>query len=276
MTSKKFHASQRRDMILSSLEEEGLVTVPMIAKLCETSEMTIRRDFDFLEGLGLLARTHGGAILPNSPSAKKFDTIEPSLDRRNVLNQRAKFAIAALAAQQIGPNQTIALDVGSTVFALADRIKEMPIRVFSTSLQIARHLGRSGAMVYVPGGEVQGSEPSIVGVKAVEDLRRFHFDISFLGVSGLAEDGFYDYSIEETEIKAAMVSQSKRNIVLMDSSKFGRVSVARVSELTNISMLITEKIPPEPLLESLEAAGVEILIASSVVTEMRKEIYNGF
>ena len=64
MTSKKFHASQRRDMILSSLEEEGLVTVPMIAKLCETSEMTIRRDFDFLEGLGLLARTHGGAILP--------------------------------------------------------------------------------------------------------------------------------------------------------------------------------------------------------------------
>ena len=34
MTSKKFHASQRRDMILSSLEEEGLVTVPMIAKLC--------------------------------------------------------------------------------------------------------------------------------------------------------------------------------------------------------------------------------------------------
>ena len=92
----------------------------------------------------------------------------------------------------------------------------------------------------------------------------------------MAEDGFYDYSIEETEIKAAMVSQSKRNIVLMDSSKFGRVSVARVSELSNINMLITEKIPPEPLLESLDAAGVEILIASSVVTEMRKEIYNGF
>ena len=69
---KKFHASQRRDMILSSLEEEGLVTVPMIAKLCDTSEMTIRRDFDFLEGLGLLARTHGGAILPNSPSAKSL------------------------------------------------------------------------------------------------------------------------------------------------------------------------------------------------------------
>ncbi len=276
MTSRKYHASQRRDMILTSLEQDGLVTVPMIAKLCNTSEMTIRRDFDFLEELGLLARTHGAAILPDSPSAKKFDTIEPSLDRRAILNQRAKFAIATLALQQIEPNQTIALDVGSTVFALADRIKGMPIRVFSTSLPIARHLGQAGAKVYMPGGEVQGSEPSIVGVKAVEDLRRFHFDISFIGVSGLAEDGFYDYSIEETEIKSAMVAQSKRNIVLMDSSKFGRVSVARISEFSNIDLLITEQTPPNPLQESLKAAGVEILIASSVVTKMKKEVSNGF
>lgn len=277
MTSKKFHASQRRDMILASLKEDGLVTVPLIAKLCDTSEMTIRRDFDFLEELGLLARTHGGAILPDSPSAKRFDTIEPSLDRRTVLNQRAKFAIAALASQQIKPNQIIALDVGSTIFALADRIKDMPVRVFSTSLPIACHLGsQARAKIYVPGGEVRGSEPSIVGAKAIEDLRRFHFDISFLGVSGLAEDGFYDYSIEETEIKSAMISQSKRNIVLMDSSKFGRVSVARISEFTDIDLLITEQIPPDRLRESLEEAGVEILIASSIVTKMRKEISNGF
>ena len=275
MTFKKFHASQRRDMILASLEQDGLVTVPMIAKLCKTSEMTIRRDFDFLEELGLLARTHGGAILPDSPSAKKFDTIEPSLDRRAILNQRAKFAIAILASQQIEPNQTIALDVGSTVFALADRIKGMPIRVFSTSLQIACHLGQAGTKVYIPGGEVQGSEPSIVGVKTVEDLKRFHFDISFLGVSGLAEDGFYDYSIEETEIKSVMISQSKRTIVLMDSSKFGRASVARISDFSNIDLLITEQIPPYSLQESLEAAGVEILIASSVVTKMKKEVSNG-
>ena len=74
----------------------------------------------------------------------------------------------------------------------------------------------------------------------------------------MAEDGFYDYSIEETEIKSAMISQSKRNIVLMDSSKFGRVSVARISEFTDIDLLITEQIPPDRLRESLEEAGVEL------------------
>ena len=73
-----------------------------------------------------------------------------------------------------------------------------------------------------------------------------------------------------------MVLQSKRNIVLMDSSKFGRVSVARISEFSNINMLITEQTPPDPLLKSLKAAGVEILIASSVVTKMKKEFSNGF
>ncbi len=275
MTSKKFHASQRRDMILACLQQEGLVTVPMIAKLCVTSEMTIRRDFDFLEELGLLARTHGGAVLPNSPSAKRFDMIEPSLDRRIILNQKAKFAIAALAAKQVEPAQTIALDVGTTVFALADLIKDMSVRVFSTSLPIASHLGQSKAKVYMPGGKVQGKEPSIVGVRAIKYLKRFHFDTAFLGVSGVAEDGFYDYSIEETEIKSAIVSQSKRKIVLMDSSKFERVSVARVAGLSEIDLLITDESPSGRLKESLEAAGVKILIASSVVTKMRKGISNG-
>ena len=275
MTSKKFHASQRRDMILACLHQEGLVTVPMIAKLCVTSEMTIRRDFDFLEELGLLARTHGGAVLPNSPSAKRFDMIEPSLDRRIILNQKAKFAIAALAAKQVEPAQTIALDVGTTVFALADLIKDMSVRVFSTSLPIASHLGQSKAKVYMPGGKVQGIEPSIVGVRAIKYLKRFHFDTAFLGVSGVAEDGFYDYSIEETEIKSAIVSQSKRKIVLMDSSKFERVSVARVAGLSEIDLLITDESPAGRLKEALEAAGVKILIASSVVTKMRKGISNG-
>lgn len=275
MTSKKFHASQRRDMILACLQQEGLVTVPMIAKLCVTSEMTIRRDFDFLEELGLLARTHGGAVLPNSPSAKRFDMIEPSLDRRIILNQKAKFAIAALAAKQVEPAQTIALDVGTTVFALADLIKDMSVRVFSTSLPIASHLGQSKAKVYMPGGKVQGIEPSIVGVRAIKYLKRFHFDTAFLGVSGVAEDGFYDYSIEETEIKSAIVSQSKRKIVLMDSSKFERVSVARVAGLSEIDLLITDESPAGRLKEALEAAGVKILIASSVVTKMRKGISNG-
>ena len=275
MTSKKFHASQRRDMILATLRHEGLVTVPMIAKLCKTSEMTIRRDFDFLDELGLLARTHGGAVLPNSPSAKRFDMIEPSLDRRIILNQKEKFSIAALAAQQVEPNQTIALDIGTTVFALADRIKEMPVRVFSTSLPIVSHLGRSQASVYMPGGKVQGTEPSVTGVRAIEDLKRFHFDTAFIGVSGLAEDGFYDYSIEETEVKSAIISQSKHNVVLMDSSKFGRVSVARVSCLSDIDQLITDQQPSDPLKEALELAGVQILIASNIVAKMRKGIANG-
>ena len=94
----------------------------------------------------------------------------------------------------------------------------MPIRGFhlTTNCQSPQTIRGKGVCAR---RRSSGSEPSIVGVKAVEDLRRFHFDISFLGVSGLAEDGFYDYSIEETEIKAAMVSQSKRNIVLMDSSR---------------------------------------------------------
>lgn len=169
--------------------------------------------------------------------------IEPSLDRRMVLNHEAKFAIAALAAKKVEPNQTIALDVGSTVFALADRIREMPVRIFTASLLIASQLGQARARVYLPGGEVQGTEPSLVGARTVEDLKRFYFDTAYLGISGLSADGIFDYSLEEIEIKSTMIARSKQTVVLADSSKFDRVSVARVSELSAIDLVITDQAP---------------------------------
>jgi DeoR family glycerol-3-phosphate regulon repressor len=276
MSNQKLHSSQRRDLILTTLQREKLITAPAMAELCGASEMTIRRDFDFLAELGLLARTHGGAVLPDSLSGKRFDMVEPSLDRRTALNHEAKLAIAALAAEQVEPDQTIALDVGSTVFALADRIRDMQVRVFTASLMIASHLGQARARVYLPGGEVQGTEPSLVGARTVENLKRFYFDTVFLGVSGISADGIFDYSLEETEIKSAMIARSKRAVVLADSSKFDRVSVARVSELSGIDLVITEQAPPKSLSDALEAAGVETLVASSVFTKMKKGNSNGF
>jgi DeoR family glycerol-3-phosphate regulon repressor len=270
MAHKKLHASQRRDMIVAALQRDRLITVLEMAELCGASEMTIRRDFEFLEELGVLTRNHGYAVLPDSLTGKRFDMVEPSLDRRNALNQDAKFSIATLASESVEPNQIIALDIGSTVFELADRIREMPIRVFTASLRIATHLGGGRPKVYQPGGEVQGTEPSIVGARAIEDLRRLHFDTAFISVSGVSADGIFDYSLEEVEIKKAMIARSKNTVVLADSSKFDRLSVARVSGLAAIDKIISDQLPPKPLLDALNSAGVELLVAPATVQKMKK------
>ena len=52
----------RLTAILTALQKSGSVSVEGLSKDLEVSLVTIRRDLDGLERLGLLRRTHGGAV----------------------------------------------------------------------------------------------------------------------------------------------------------------------------------------------------------------------
>ena len=58
----KRNTPQRRHTILALLTEQGEVSVDQLAKLFETSEVTIRKDLAALEKNGLLLRRYGGAV----------------------------------------------------------------------------------------------------------------------------------------------------------------------------------------------------------------------
>ena len=47
----------------------------------------------------------------------------------------------------------------------------------------------------------------------------------------------------------------------MDASKFNRLSVVRICQLSAIDMLITDRAPDETLAAKLKAAGVRIEVA---------------
>ena len=52
----------------------------------------------------------------------------------------------------------------------------------------------------------------------------------------------------------------ERCIVLCDSSKFERKSVARVCKLAQIGLLVTDAAPPPALAAALERAGVQVMV----------------
>ena len=187
--------------------------------------------------------------------------MEPSVDKRATRNRQAKQAIAWHARQMIDPGHTIALDVGTTTFELAEVLRETPLRVFTHSLKIAAHLSRGRPNVYVPGGQVSGTEPSITGPRAMEYLGSFYFDTAFIGVSGVTAEGFFDYSLEDTEIKRTLIGRAQKTVILLDSSKFERMSAALVAELGEVDLLITDRRPPDRLGEALDGAGVRVEVA---------------
>lgn len=252
----------RTERLRAIISAKGFVSVAGAAREFGVSEMTIRRDLARLETEGAALRTHGGAVAPTGTSSKLVDLVEPAFDGRARLNADAKRAIAACAARIPQPHQTVGLDVGSTALELARRLdSRAELRIFTNSLRAAIQLSDTAHQVYVPGGQVRGTENSVCGTSAIKWLRNYWLDHVFIGVSGITEDGCFDYSLEETEIKHVFIERASNVVVLCDSSKFGRLSLVQVSDLQSIDTLITDAQPPASLGEALHAATVQVVIA---------------
>lgn len=261
MSSPRFQTPQRQKLVLRLIAERGLVTVENIAQACRVSKMTVRRDLDALAEQALIERTHGGAAAIGFVNGASMDWVEPEISTRSALNYDLKLRIARAAATLVRNGQTLALDVGSTTNCLAEILAERQVNIYTSSLRIAARLAQQTANAYVPPGKVGGTEPSIVGSQAVRYLSQLSFDIGFIGVSGMSDRGFYDYSLDDTEVKQALIAHSRKRVVLLDSSKFNRMSVVCVSAFEGIDILVTDSPPPEPLREALRVADVEILLA---------------
>ncbi len=260
-TERRLSALERRERLSQVLARASYVSIADMAQHFKVSEMTIRRDLDALARQGLAERAHGGAVVQGTSRAMRLDVIEPALDVRLRENSDAKTRIGRAAARLIAPHQTIAVDIGSTTFSLAQTIQEMDVQVFTNSVKIGLMLASAAPRVYMPGGEIRGTEPSLVGDMARRQLENFRFDWLFLGASGIAPTGLYDYSLDDSEIKRALIGSAARVVALLDGSKFDRLSVVRICSLDDIDVLITDRLPDGALAQALAAVGIELTIA---------------
>ena len=259
---ERLPAEVRRARILASIGKAGFVSISGLAEELGVSGMTIRRDVNMLEARGELERTHGGAIAEAAPPVG-FDAVEPAFEHRMRQQAQRKAAIARAAAGLVGRGESIGLDVGTSILALVAELSgRSDLRVFTNNLRAAMQMAVSGSEVYVPGGRVRDVESSIVGARAVEELRSRFLDRVFVGVSGFDANGLYDYSLEDSDVKRAFIANANQAIVLCDSSKFGRRALARVGPLDEADILITDAPPPPELAGALERSGVRVIVAA--------------
>lgn len=250
----------RQARILELLALHGFMTVREVAEATGVSEITARRDLVELEERNALKRTHGGAMPMRNGQVEIFDASEPTFDARRRRNSKAKIAIARAAAQLVNPGAIIALDVGTSTLELARCLTDVgEIRIVTNNLRAASLLADSPHAVYVPGGRVRGKELSVYGSVTAEQIRSYWFDFAFIGVSGVTENGLFDYSPEDTEIKRIYMERAKRVVVLCDAQKFGHLSMVKVAPLSAIHVLVADETPPMVLNTALTAAGVAVV-----------------
>jgi DeoR/GlpR family transcriptional regulator of sugar metabolism len=265
--SRRLLASVRRNALVQLIERYGSIMVNDMAAQLQVSEMTIRRDLDFLAEAGLISRDHGGAT--GLATRATIDRDEPAFELRGRTNSEAKAAIGRAAADLVKPGDTIGIDTGSTTHCAAEALLPMAgLRIFSSNLRTAAMLAGGASPVYALGGLIRPRELSIHGPVTSTQLRTLWLDTVFIGISGLIEHGLFDYSLEDSEIKRVFIERAKQVVVLCDASKFGRRSLMLVAELGHIHILITDRPPPDPLAEALERAGVRIILAGAAGSDV--------
>lgn len=248
---------ERHSEIMDNLLKQGSILVTELANIMQVSSVTIRKDLTNLEKEGKLYRSHGRAILINPFTNNRTVT------EKEKLNMDEKQLIGIEAAKLITPNDSIVLASGTTIHALARNITpESRLTVVTASLQVAEVLAPLDNVELIQlGGIVRHTSLSVVGKYAEMILSGFSFSKLYLGVDGIdLEFGISTTDMREAEINRTMMQTAQKTIVLADSTKFGRRGFAKISNIEDIDMIITDNRLPMAIRQQVEAMGIELII----------------
>lgn len=254
-------ARHRQSLILQAVRNEGSARVSDLTQQLGVSDMTIRRDLEVLARDGLVEKVHGGAVLPGSHNGH-----EPAFEERLVLERSEKNAIARAAASLVRPGTAIAIAAGTTTFALAQCLLEVPgLTVVTNSLRVASLFsadrGPDVASVVLTGGMRTASD-ALVGPVADLTITSLHFDTLFVGCTGLdAEVGLSTQNLAEAETNRALIKVARRVVVLADHTKWGVIGLASFAPVDKVGVLVTDTLLPADAHLALVGAGVgEIVV----------------
>jgi len=256
-TKNKKSTVQRRVIILDKLDENGQVDVTSLSKELGVTEVTIRNDLARLEQKNMLIRARGGAIKVDRVSA------DFALSDKNRHHYEEKSRIGKTAAELIEDGDTIILDSGTTTLEIAKNLRVAGLTVITNALNVVNQLAdHEHVAVIVPGGFLRKNSLSLVGAGAEDSLRNYFCDKLFLAVDGISADfGLSTPNVEEAHLNRIMIAIAKKVIVVTDSSKFNKRSLAFIASVADIDVVVTDEGILAEDRRKLENAGVEVVIA---------------
>jgi len=230
---------------------QGQVRIDELARLLHVSEMTIRRDLDELQGLGVLRRVRGGAVAVGP---------EPFAERHRT-DARAKGLISEKLELLVPDRGTVAFDASTTVHRFAaDRRGATDLVVVTNGIDTFQVLrDKPGISPTLTGGHLEPRTGSLVGPVATRSASDFLFDV--LVCSAAAVDpvlGASEASVDEAEVKRSLQGTSARVVLAVSHTKLGARAQARVFEPREIDVIVTDLDPDDERLAAYRDAGMEI------------------
>jgi DeoR family fructose operon transcriptional repressor len=255
--------AERQTRLKELLSRRGISDLDTLSSELQVSQSTVRRDVELLEQEGLVRRTHGGVIWVGE---KNNGTARPyAFDQRMGYELDAKRQIARAARGLVQRGDTVLIDGGTTTFYLAQELLGQPMQLVTNSLPIANlFLNDENVELILAGGLMYPRYGVLLGPMAENVLGTIHTRSMFLSVAGIHEGSLYNQNLLLVQTEQRMMQQSQQIILLADSGKFGQQALAKLCQLEEIDVVVSDAGLSEEHRKAVRDAGCELIVADAI------------
>ena len=233
---------EREDKILDLLATHENISLQELSEKLFISLPTLRRDLLKIEKKGLIFRGHGKVELIKNAADIKI----PFALRAQEQNS-AKNAIAHAAAAYLKDGCTIMLDASTSAYYMIPLIAEYKNTIVITNgVKTAMLLAEYGIKTICTGGHMINKSYSFVGYETLSLVSRYNADLFFFSCRALSSDGIAsDTSVEENDVRRVMIKQSRKNIMLCDERKIGKLCLNNLCTAAELDDIISNAPLPQ-------------------------------
>jgi DeoR/GlpR family transcriptional regulator of sugar metabolism len=260
-------APGRHLKIRALLEAQEFVDLETLCRELDASESSVRRDLVQLEAEGELRRVYGGAmaVRPHSREGNGRDSNREQgldFDWQSTRQADEKRRIAAKTAALIEDRQTVILDGGSTVAAVARELNNRSLHVITNSVPIAMAFeDKRQIEVTLTGGFFYPRLRVTLGPLCEQMLSGVAADVLIMGTGGISADGFSNGNSLVVGSERKMIEVARKVIIVADHTKFGRNAMLQVAPLNVADCVVTDSALAPEYQEMLRAQGIEVMLA---------------
>ncbi len=250
---------ERRRRLLDIVSRSGTASITDLTQQLDVSHMTIRRDVHLLEEDGRLISVAGGVAVPARIA------VDASHEAKLRIRQDEKRAIAAVAVSRIAPSDVVYLDAGTTTLLIAELIArdlaDHDLTIVTPDFAVASAFRATRRVsVHALGGHVDLANMATDGPFAAASLGDYNIDVAFMSTSSFDLRGLSVPAESKVVVKRAVVENSRRCVLVADSSKYGRVASHRAVKLSAFSAIITDAGLPDSAAEFAAQQGIELVL----------------
>ena len=200
---------------------------------------------------------HGQVSQEDKPFAPPFGV-------RTTINQSQKQAIGKAAAELVTDREVIFIDAGTTAAEMRPFLEDkQDITVITPSIEVAYWLCVTTKItIYLLSGFIIRESFGTIGAPAMESIEHFNISKAFCGAAGLTEAaGLTDNHVGFIEQKRVIAKKAHTVVGVVDSSKWGVLSLGTFANIPEIDIIVTDKNAPKAMIDCLKKHNIKVILA---------------